>query len=84
MPGIDFSGDEAARLACIPYTTLDRWLRAQVVPRDAPAEDTDRRRRFTYRDVVLVTLRAHAARPRPVHDSHQPDPPPRSRQLGRR
>ena len=26
MPGIDFSGDEAARLACIPVTTLDRWL----------------------------------------------------------
>ena len=84
MPGIDFSGAETARLAGIAYPTLDRWFRQKVVTSDVPAEGTGSRRRFSFRDVVLVTLARTLPRPRPVHDGHQPDPHPRARQLGRR
>lgn len=56
MPKQDFSSTEVAKLAGIPYQTLDFWVREKVVAPDVPAEGIGSRRRWMKRDVVFVIL----------------------------
>lgn len=56
MPRTDLSATQVARLAGLPYQTLDQWLNTDVITCELPAEGTGTRRRFSCRDLAIVLL----------------------------
>lgn len=51
-----YGSTEVAALLGISERELDKWLKAGILTREAPAGGTGAPRRFSFRDVVLVAL----------------------------
>jgi MerR HTH family regulatory protein len=54
-----FSAREAARIAGVPYASLDYWARTKlVVPSIADAKGTGTERRYSFNDLVALRVAA--------------------------
>lgn len=51
-----FEARDITRLLGIPYRTFDGWIRKGVVSCEEPASGRGTRRRFTFKDVILIAL----------------------------
>ena len=56
MPIHDLTSTQLSRAVCIPYQTLDFWLRTGIFACDVPASGIGTRRRFTVNDITLTLI----------------------------